>query len=626
MADVRTARAGSRLVVGRLRQREWQFQTLVQLFRARAERTGAEPAYVFLKNGEVEDETLDYARLDRAARAIAACLQRACSPGERAILTYNPGLDFIKAFLGCLYAGVIAVPAYPANMQRPDRDMGRLSSIILSCSAKTILTQAGLCSEWRPGCDLAPAVGNLNIIATDDISLDTAGQWHEYDARADDLALLQYTSGSTAEPKGVMVSHDNLLHNLAFIDACEEYDESSLSVSWLPPYHDMGLVDGILLPAFAGVPACLMSPSAFIQKPLRWLRAISKYRATKSGGPNFGYQMCVDRIDSASVLAVNEDQHTTSLDLSCWRAAYNGAETVRYKTMSDFSAMFSPYGFHSNSFRPVYGLAESTVLVSASPARSRWRRVHRDAPRANGKAFQYIETADAVSCGAANPDSELVIVDPDRRVVCEDGDEGEIWVSGRSVARGYWDDTRATVKTFSAYLEDSGKGPYLRTGDLGVVRPGQLFVTGRIKEILIVRGRKFYPQELEYMTESSMSTIPTGGAVAICVDNGASEELVMLAEVRNREINKLSAGGNTDCQQRREALARAAEDVVELLVENFDISPGTVQLLPGGSLCKTSSGKPIRYACRAKYLQGAFDALTTWVRPGRMHRKLLDNA
>lgn len=587
-------------------------RTLVQLFRSRAELMGDQRAYVFLKNGEVEHEVLDYASLDRSARAIAARLQNICSRGQRAILMYNPGVEFIRAFLGCQYSGVIAVPAYPPNMTRPEKDLGRLRSIKRSCRAAVVLTHAEIGDALSGG--TLPGFEHMDVLSTDTIEDNESAEWTEYDARPEDLALLQYTSGSTAEPKGVMVSHDNLMHNLEFIHSCEANDSSSVSVSWLPPYHDMGLIEGILQPAYAGVPCYLMSPSAFIQKPLRWLRAISKYRASNSGGPNFGYQLCIDRIKQNIFSGAGDRQRNEPLDLSNWRVAYNGSETVRHKTMLEFCERFSPCGFSPDAFRPVYGLAESTLLVAASPANSRWK-VHRVCNHHSDTAGAGMEQLESVSCGMTNPDSEIVIVDPSNRTRSKEGSEGEIWVSGRSVAQGYWENPRANLATFSAYLA-SGEGPFLRTGDLGVRWNGELHVTGRIKDVLIVRGRKYYPQEIEYLIETSVPSVASGGSVAFSIDDGCSEELIVLAEIRNREVNRLSSTVGGGDRPKDEALSRVARSIAQSIVEQFDVSPAAVDLVSAGSVCKTSSGKPMRYACRERYLAGGFNTIETWARPG----------
>ncbi|MGH8694812.1 MAG: AMP-binding protein, partial [Burkholderiales bacterium] len=333
------------------------FRSIVEMFRACAEAKRDGRGYVFLENGETEASVLTYGELDRQSRAIAATLQHSVAPGARALLMYPPGLEFIAAFLGCLYAGVLAVPAYSPHPARLARSLPRLRAIARDAEISVVLCTESIAAMSPALLKEAPELAQARILATDRIDPSPADTWKEPAIGPDTLAFLQYTSGSTAEPKGVMVSHGNLLHNLAYMNECEGNDTSSCSVSWLPVYHDMGLIEGILLPAFGRYPAYLLAPMAFLQRPLRWLTAISRYRATSSGGPNFAYDLCVRKITP---------EQRQQLDLSCWHVAYNGSEPIRETTLASFTETFADCGFRAESHRPTYGLAEATLLVSAS--------------------------------------------------------------------------------------------------------------------------------------------------------------------------------------------------------------------------------------------------------------------
>ncbi|MBA3240912.1 MAG: AMP-binding protein, partial [Acidobacteria bacterium] len=337
--------------------REWsdpasEALSLVELLRLRASSHGARTAYTYLLDGEVEESSLTYGELDRKARAIAAALQSSCAPGERALLLYPAGLDYVAALFGCLYARVIAVPAYPPRPARAHRNMPRLMSVINDARPAVALSASASLGAMKRRFDDQPGLLPLRWIATDEIGDDSAEGWREPEVSGDDLAFLQYTSGSTSTPKGVMLSHRNLLHNEQLIRHCFQQTEESVIVGWLPLYHDMGLIGNVLQPLYVGARCVLMSPTAFLLNPSRWLRAITRYSATTSGGPNFAYDLCVRKISP---------EQRARLDLSSWSTAFNGAEPVRHDTMERFAAAFGPCGFRRESFSPCYGLAEATL-------------------------------------------------------------------------------------------------------------------------------------------------------------------------------------------------------------------------------------------------------------------------
>ena len=510
-----------------------KFNSLVGMLRHRALYQGNSRAYTFLTDGETENATLTYSQLDRRARVIAAALvDRGTSPGDRVILLYPPGLDFITAFFGALYAGVIAVPCYPPHRLQLARSLPRLTAILANAAPSVVLCTAEVAalSAWVAQ---TPVLAAVQWVVTDTIGDDAADTWKEPDVGPSTLAFLQYTSGSTAAPRGVMVTHGNLLHNLATIDHVEENDAGSVSVSWLPVIHDMGLIEGVLEPAYAGYPAYLMSPATFLQRPVHWLRAITKYRATNSGGPNFAYDLCTRKI--------NADQRAT-LDLSSWRVAYNGAEPIRSETLNGFFSTFRECGFRWQSFYPVYGLAESTLVVTSG--RRTYQPIFLEVD-ASALGCGHIEEAspDAlsrrislVSSGPPTFGTCLLIVNPDTCRRCAPREIGEIWLSSPSVTKGYWRRDEETSQTFGGMLADDGSGPYLRTGDLGVLIDGELFVAGRLKDLLIVRGLKHYPQDLELTVERQHPAIRPGCAAvfALAVHD---EHIAVAAELDLRRLD-----------------------------------------------------------------------------------------
>ena len=547
--------------------------SLVELLRFRAAAQPADCAYTFLEDGERPGASVTYAELERRARAIAACLQSRMRPGSRVLLLYPPGLDFVGAFFACLFANVVAVPAFPPGGGRSvsrsgSERLARLAAICADAEPSAVLTT----SETARRLSWAP---DLEVIASDDI-VDSGAAWRDPGVGRRTIAFLQYTSGSTAIPKGVMVSHGNLLHNLAYTFHLAETDASTVSVSWLPVVHDMGLIEGILQPLYSGCPAYLMAPAAFLQRPARWLRAISRYRATRSGAPNFAYDLCVRRI-------AKTDRDT--LDLSAWRAAYNGAEPVRRETLDAFARTFAGCGFRPSSFRPSFGLAESTLLVTSG----RWH-----------PARAARETPDTVSCGRPSFGTRILIVDPTSGQPVDSGETGEIWVAGPSVARGYWNRPEENAHTFGAHALD-GQGPFLRTGDLGFMRDGELYVTGRLKDVLIVRGVKHYPQDLERTVADQHQELGAGAVAAFAIDRGTSGDFIgIAAEIDSRRIDLDVAG------------SALIADVRAAVAEVHGVPLHAVLLVACGAIPRTTSGKLQRSACAGQAKDGTLPVLVAW--------------
>ena len=553
-------------------------RTLVDLLRRRAGTQEAKSAFTYLLDGEAEETSLTYGELDRRARAIAVQLAAAGAFGERVLLLYPAGLDFIAAFFGCLYAGAVAVPAYPP---RVNRQLSRIHTIVNDAQAKIALTTTAIHTRLETFIEEQPHLQALLWITTDTLADDLAEHWREPQISESTLAFLQYTSGSTAAPKGVMISHGNLLHNEHLIQTAFRQTASSIIVGWLPLYHDMGLIGNVLQPLYLGASCVLMSPAAFLQRPARWLETISRYRATTSGGPNFAYDLCVRKI--------TPEQRET-LDLSSWRVAYNGAEPVRLESLERFAETFAECNFRRDAFFPCYGLAEATLFVS-------------------GKLEEgdFVTAAAAedpkrtlVSCGGAL-DQQLVIADPVSHERCASLAVGEIWVSGPSVAQGYWNQPTATAENFRAHLAD-GAGPFLRTGDLGFVSDGQLFVTGRLKDLIIIRGRNYYPQDIEWTTEKSHTAIADGCVAAFSLEVEDEERLVIAAEVDVKHA-----------QQTKEVF----HAIRQWIAQDHELQVYAIVLLRRRTILKTSSGKIQRAACRTAFLNGELKVVDEWRAPVR---------
>jgi acyl-CoA synthetase (AMP-forming)/AMP-acid ligase II/acyl carrier protein len=567
-----------------------QAATLVDLLRLRATHQPESTAFDFYADGEVQTATITYGQLEQAAQGVATLLQGLGCQGQTVLLLYPPGLDYVTAFFGCAYAGAIAVPAYPP---RPNRSLERLQVMIQDAQAQVALTHSTVLSSLERRFSEYPFLKKLHWLAADTVDPALANRWQAPTVTATDLALLQYTSGSTGNPKGVMVSHGNLLHNSARIHQFFGNSETSRGVSWLPPYHDMGLVGGILQPLYTGVPMALMPPVAFLQKPVRWLQLIAAYRATSSGGPNFAYELCVQKTTA---------EQRAQLDLSHWQVAFSGAEPVRAETLQAFSDAFAIAGFQPTAFYPCYGMAETTLMVTGGrpEAAPTIRYVEESALRNHRVQPTSADTGQAVvSCGRPSADQTLLIVDPETLQPCAPLHIGEIWVTDTgSIAQGYWQRPEQTDETFQAYTAD-GQGPFLRTGDLGFVQADELFVTGRRKELIIIRGRNYYPKDLETTVEAAHPALRSGAGAAFAVTVEGQERLVVVQEVERTALRHLPS--DDIVSQVRRAIA-----------EQHDLQLYALQLIKTGSIPKTSSGKIQRLQCRSGYLDQQLAVVHTW--------------
>jgi acyl transferase domain-containing protein/acyl-CoA synthetase (AMP-forming)/AMP-acid ligase II len=567
--------------------------TLVDLLRERADQTPEAPSVTFLLDGEKQEEAFTYADLDRHARRIAVLLLGSgIRSGDRALLLYPPGLEYLTTYFGCLYAGVIAVPAYPPVLNRPS---SQLRSFIANAKPAAALTIAGIAESREPLVEQEPALGTVRWLVTDAADAGLEDGWTRPDLNSETIAFLQYSSGSTTTPKGVIISHANLLVNTRAMCERANLGPESRTVSWLPPYHDAGLIGKVLTPLVGGFQTVLMSPVAFLQRPARWLEAIDHHRATCSAAPNFAFDLCVRK---------TTPQQRERLDLSSWICAMNTGEPVRAQTLERFSRAFAPSGFRLESFYPCYGLAESTVMVGGPDSNlpPRFARLHRAALQAGDVvdadgAEDGAQVHELVACGYRLPCHRVEIVDPDTREVLGERQIGEIWVNGPSVARGYWDNREATEQTFHAHLADGDSTEFMRTGDLGFLSDGQIHVAGRLKDVILVRGRNHYPQDIECTVEHVDAALRPGCGAAFAVEQDGEEALVVVNEVDRARLGEA------------EAVLTAVSDAI---LREHGLQLHSIVLIEKGSLPKTSSGKQQRRATRERLLQGALPVVAEW--------------
>ncbi len=564
--------------------------TLVDVLHHHATTKKNELLYRFIEDGDSPAQEMSFFEVDYAARAIASELLQTCKKGERALLLYPAGIEFITAFLGCLYAGVIAVPAYPP---RKNQKIKRLEKIINDAQASIILTVEKSAVIAKPLFNEDAELSKLPWFETDAKYLKEPSAIN-VKLKSDDIAFLQYTSGSTGEPKGVMVTHGNIMSNMEFIYQSFSYSDETVFVSWLPTFHDMGLIGGVLSPLYGGFSTTLMSPVYFLQKPLRWLEIISKYKATVSGGPNFAYDLCTDTI---------KDEELHALDLSSWKVAFNGAEPIHASTLSKFSKKFENCGFKADSHYPCYGMAETTLIIAGGKTE--------DAPvilNVNQEALQEgsikIEknldlSQEMISSGYSWLGHETLIVDTQSHTQVAKGEVGEIWARGESVALGYWRDKEKTDTTFNAYVKESQEGPFLRTGDLGFFYEGQLFICGRVKDLLIIRGRNYYPQDIEELVSDSNEALSANACAAFSVTVDNQEQLIIVQEVKRTYVRQI------DVQKVFSEIRTNVSVALELQVSD-------IILLRPGQLLKTSSGKIQRQANKKAYESQGFKVLASY--------------
>ncbi len=580
---------------GKERNRLSKQITLIDRLQEQASIQPDKRAFTFLADGETEIDNLTYQQLNEKAKAIAFILQNQNARGERALLLYQPGLDFITAFLGCLYAGVVAVPVYPP---RSNRSIERLLAIVADAEANFALTTKSIQEQVASQFTAHNATEKIKFLPTDTFELSLATGWQYPAIASDSLAFLQYTSGSTGKPKGVMVSHGNLMANTKTIQHCFGNKREHTLVSWLPPYHDMGLIGSIIQPAYVGSSMYLMAPVTFLQRPYRWLQAISRYGGQTNGGPNFAYDLCVDR--------VTPEQKAT-LNLSCWELAFSGAEPVRAETIERFSEYFRDCGFERRAFYPCYGMAESTLMITGSvrgnePITASFDLKHLEENRAVVSNAE--DSITLVSSGRNAPEQKLVIVNPETLNQCPNGEVGEIWAKSKSIAQGYWHRPELSVYSFDAVLTDTEEAGWLRTGDLGFLQGGELFVTGRLKDLIIIHGRNYYPQDIELTVDNAHEAIRAGNTAAFAIEVAGEEQLVITPEIKRTHLRKLN-------------VKEVTKAIRSAVAQNHELQVHAIVLLKTGSIAKTSSGKIQRHACKAAYLAENLNAVGQDVRQER---------
>lgn len=586
---------GARLLVP---EEAYETPSLADTLVYHAEKAPLREAFTFIDYSREtpQDHTLTNEALHARARQVAAILQTRCRKGDRVLLLYPAGIEYLCAFFGCLYAGMIAVPAYPPINPRL---RGRLAAVAQDCRAVVALTTSSTLEQLGDRSALLPPLARLQWIATD-----TGLEGLEHVAMKaslsrDTVAFLQYTSGSTGTPKGVMVTHGNLLANLRVIALHMQFCPEDRHLTWLPPYHDMGMIGAVLGSFAAGVPLDFMMPTAFLRKPERWLKEISNRKITLSGAPNFAYELCLSKVS---------DQVRQSLDLSSWALAYSGAEPVRYETLQRFSEHFAAAGFQATSFYPCYGMAEATLFATGIVRGSGASAAHIDSTiyssqRRAEKAQEGSAQRALVSCGKIADEHAVVVVDPETLEMCESGEVGEILISGPSIAAGYWERLTETETTFHVRFPGY-ENPFLRTGDLGFLLNEEIYISGRVKDLIIIRGVNHYPHDIEATVDHCHPAIRGGCGIAFSIDVEGLEQLVFVQEV-----------GKNDKEDAVEIFASMQRSIAE----NHEVQPYALVLIEGGTIPKTTSGKLSRKPCKESYLAGQLQVIASWLNPAYSH-------
>ncbi len=570
-----------------------ELPTLVSIVRHHAEHFPDDTAITFLIDGDSKKDVITYGELDRRARAIAALILQRAKPGDRALLLFPPGMHYITAFFGALYAGVIAVPAYPPDPSpaRLKRTLPRLQAIVADSGSSVILTDSMIARMAKALLVHAPEFASMAWVPTDTLDSGLEESWEHPRIYGDSIAFLQYTSGSTGVPRGVMLTHRNLLAEVEVVHHKFGHVPNSIATHWLPPYHDMGLIGAILTPVHGGFPALLMSPMAFLRRPIRWLKAIASTPELRvsAGGPNFAFEL---------ILRKTTMEQRAALDLRNWKVAYTGAEPIRAATLRNFQDGFAVSGFEPTFHYPCYGLAEATLLVTGA---DHWGTAVTESFDADALQRRQLAppasaetTRELVSSGSVGKAHTLAIVDPDTLTRCADDAIGELWVQGPIVAKGYWNMPERSEREFRARIagEDAG-GTWLRTGDLAFIRDGEVFIAGRIKDMVIIRGQNLYPQDLEEVVEEAHRYVRKGCIAAFGFDKNGAEALGIVTEVDARD-----ASFDPD-----EVIAAIRKTVAS----HFQVVAEAVVLIAAKSIPKTSSGKIQRHAAKQGFIDGSLD-------------------
>ncbi|MEM9916687.1 MAG: AMP-binding protein [Bacteroidota bacterium] len=570
-----------------------KLNSIAGILRHRAMETPDHQAFVFINNRGEHTHRHTFASLDENARKIATIIRCMVKPNDRVLLLYPPGLSFIEAFFGCLYAGVIAVPAYPPRKNAHAR---RIQAIVDSAGASLALSTSTEKTKMERHAEHFSFLQGLKLIAPEDF-------WQQAEPMAidqlqieaaDSLAFLQYTSGSTGDPKGVMVGQDNLLFNLDALQRHTQFEVGSTMVSWLPAFHDMGLIYGILLPVFVGNPCYLMAPVTFVANPLLWLLTIAKVGATHAVAPNFAFDHCYKKIDPDQLV---------DLDFSNLRYFANAAEPIREKSIKNFASIFPAQYDIESIVSPAYGLAEATLVVSCGIAGHSMKEcwVGLEDLKEGRLTYMAAQSADScqfVGCGPIIDDTDVRIVQPDTLELCTEEQVGEIWVKGPTVAKGYWQRAETTKEIFGAFTSDTSEGPFLRTGDLGFIKNGELFISGRLKDLIIIDGANYYPQDIEYATQQLHEALTDGRGAAFSIDSEEGEKLIIVQELNVRQF-----------KAHDDEKSQLCDDIRHCIIEQFGIEADTILLVKKSSVPQTSSGKIRRRQCRQMFVDQEFPVL-----------------
>ncbi|RUM68823.1 MAG: AMP-dependent synthetase [Sulfurovum sp.] len=562
--------------------------TIVDMIQHHLKNIPTQIVYRYIENEDRPSVTKTFQEIDKEARKIENKLLQIAKKGDRALLLYQPGLEFISAFVACLYAGVIAVSVYPP---RKNEKPHRLKNIIDDCLPKIILTTHKIEDTLLHIFHNENSLEHIPIFDTEDSIKEKIVTKHHHTIDPEDIAFLQYTSGSTGLPKGVMVTHANIISNLSILQHIVDDTQNNIGASWLPHFHDMGLIGGILQPLFLGKEVILMSPVYFLQKPVRWLEIISKYNVNVIAGPNFAYELCVNNIKK-------EDLH--AIDLSSLTLATTGAEPVSYETIEKFNKKFIPYGLDEKVHFPCYGMAETTLFLTGIEAKEKVKTISidKDDFKNNLISFQDDDkkSIKLVSCGTPREGHEVIIVDANKHKL-DEKKVGEIWARGPSITLGYWKNTQKTKDTFKAQLQDTDSNQfYLRTGDLGFLYHNELFVCGRSKDLIIIRGKNYYPQDIELSAYSAHESLVTMGAVAFGIEDNGIEKLVIIQEVKRMHLKTFD-------------YATVLNAIKQTISIDFELNIHDVVFVRPGNILKTSSGKIQRYKNKEAYLNDQINYL-----------------
>ena len=576
------------------------FETLMDALLYRAEHQPNDLAYLYLEDGESIELPITFGELDRRVRAFAAHLQTIVQPGDRALLLYPTGLEFIIAYLGCLYADVIAVPTTVPHLKRSSP---RLLLMMKDAEAHIACTTRGVYEKIKFLADENAEFQHIGWVISEDIPTDGAANWKQPESAPDHIAFLQYTSGSTSVPKGVMITNFNLVRTIEDIRDGSKMDGSSVLVSWLPVFHDMGLIFGLLSAVYAGIPSYIMSPVSFLERPYRWLYAISRFKGTHTAAPNFAYELCTRKIT---------EEEKSALDLGSLTFVVNAAEPVRLETMLEFSRAFASCGFAFDKFTPSYGLAEATVKVSSKTPGDKVSYCFLNSNELEKNKLVFVPETDpnaypSIGCGWSAIGADVRVVNPATGRLCPPDEVGELWLQSDSVAQGYWNRPDVSRETFEARLADTGEGPFMRTGDMGFIHDGQIHIAGRIKDMVIIQGRNYYPQDIELTMEKCHPALRPSCGAAFAIDDGGAEHLIVVHEVR-REFRKM------------ENFKEVADAIRMAVAKNHGLRVHAAVLITPSSIHKTTSGKIQRSAVREAFQGNSLEVLYEWrapVLPGR---------